>query len=67
MLSDQTIDILKAFFIATADHELSIEKQRQYLARLGGPEGKGISNLFLNRIYPFWWGIWAICYFCSLR
>jgi Ca2+-binding EF-hand superfamily protein len=34
MLSDQTIDILKAFFIAIADHELSIEKQRQYLSRL---------------------------------
>ena len=48
MLSDQTIDILKAFFIATADHELSIEKQRQYLARLGGPEGKGISKLIFE-------------------
>lgn len=34
MLSDQTVDILKAFFIAVADHELTIEKQRQYLARL---------------------------------
>lgn len=34
MLCDQTIEILKAFMIAIADHELMIEKQRQYLARL---------------------------------
>lgn len=40
MLSDNTVNILKAFLIATADHQLTIEKQRQYLARLGGIEGK---------------------------
>jgi Ca2+-binding EF-hand superfamily protein len=34
MLCGQTIEILKAFMIAIADHELMIEKQRQYLARL---------------------------------
>lgn len=34
MLSDQTVDILKAWFVAIADHELAIEQQRQYLARL---------------------------------
>jgi hypothetical protein len=34
MLSDQTVDILKALFVAIADHELAIEQQRQYLARL---------------------------------
>ena len=34
MLSEQTTEILKAFLIAVADHELTIEKQRQYLGRL---------------------------------
>lgn len=34
MLSKHWIDILKALLIAIADHELAIEKQRQYLARL---------------------------------
>ncbi|CAI2371488.1 unnamed protein product [Moneuplotes crassus] len=39
MLSEDSIENLKSFFIATADHELAIEKQRQYLARLGCTDG----------------------------
>lgn len=34
MLSERDTEIIKARLIAIADHELSIEKQRQYLARL---------------------------------
>ena len=34
MLKDRDVEILKDKMIAIADHELAIEKQRQYLARL---------------------------------
>lgn len=54
MLSDNTIDILKALFIAIADHELSIEKQRQYLARLKEFEPYAtFVRLDRNDIYAF--------------